>query len=248
MIRCPNCNTPTEDYLKFCSNCGANLQTGMTGNVSNQSSFQDDSPVQQYTGNQTQQQPPAEDPYYQQQPSVKSSYYQQQPSAGDPYYQQPPSGGSYYQQQPPAGSSSYQRYQPNNTRRVNRPVGITLIAIYEIIIGGIIVLFSLLFYLFAFSSNTRLNGALVGKNYHLIFFVLGTIIIAWGLLGIVGAVLFLRGKHSGYIMSIMFLITAGILLFALYFIPTIVMVVSLVYFFTNKNFKATFHAMKNTGH
>lgn len=212
-----------EENLSFCPNCGTNLKSEMNRNISYQSSLENDPPVQQFIG----------DPSQRHQPEVSSNYRQQTPPQSSYYQQQSLSGSSYYQQ------------TSNNTEKVNRPIGITLISIYEIILGVIIALISLLFFIFAFSSNTKLNGALVGTNYHIIFFVLGTIVILWGLIGIVGAILFLQWKNSGYILSLLFLITTGIILFELYFIPIVVMVASLIYFSTNKNFKKIFNDMKN---
>lgn len=221
MKSCPKCNASIEDNLNFCSNCGANLKVEMSGNMQNQSFIPNNPSIQPYSANPIQQPPnPTGNPYYQ---------------------QQPPAGGSYYQQQP----GNFQQ-NPNYTGNVNRPVGITLISIYEIVLGAILGLIGVFLFSLSNNINVQLNSALSGTNYSAIFEVLGVIFVALGVLGIVGAILFLQWKNSGYIISLIFLIIQGILLFAFYLIPVIALVASLIYFFSNQNFKNTFNYMKNT--
>ncbi len=236
---CPNCNTQIDDNLNFCSNCGTNLKK-----LSNESA-QEESTVPGSTN--SYQQPPINTPAYQQPPGFNASY--QQPPPGNPYYQQPPAGNQYYQQPPPGNPYYHQppggfQPNPNYGQPVIRPVGITLIAIYEIIFGVILVFLGLILFSVGNNPTVQINDAVGGTSYASAFFVLGIIVILWGLLGIIGAILFLQWKNSGYIMSLIFLISTGVVMFSLYLIPLIAMIVSLVYFFSNQNFKNTFNYMK----
>lgn len=125
-----------------------------------------------------------------------------------------------------------------------RPGGMLLISTYEILFGAFLFFSGIFVILYANSSSVQASSALGGISSSEIF-VLGGIIVLWGVLGIAGAILFLKWKNIGFILSILFMISTGLILFAFYFIPLVSMFLALVYFVFNKHFKDTWNSMKS---
>lgn len=135
------------------------------------------------------------------------------------------------------------RQNPAPKAQTMIPGGMILISTYEILLGVFLVFSGIFIILYANSSSVQSNTALAGTSSSE-FLVLGVIIILWGILGIAGAILFLKWKNIGYALTLLFLISTGLILFAFYFIPLVSMIISLIYFIFNKRFKDTFNAMK----
>ena len=152
----------------------------------------------------------------------------------NPYYQPPPNN-PYYQGTP------YGYMSPRNyDGRVDRPPVITPIVVYEISLGFLLSLIGMVLVYFSVKGST-----LFSANSQELFIILGIILIIWGLCGIAGGVLFFQWKQSGLILSYIFLISAGIVLFFVYLVPTTIAIASIFYFNTNTDFKISFNLMIN---
>ncbi len=221
-MNCPKCNAPVEDGVNFCTHCGANIK------------LEDEQPVVYQPYNK----PPQQE---QQQQYNTNPYTQQQPFNPNPYTQQQMPGTNQYYQQQPMGFPGQQGY----TGPIQRPTGVTLILLYELIFG----LFLLLMGGTLFTLNTETLNQVnqsIGFTYTLdLFHMIGILFLGTGLIGLIGAILFYQWKSIGYIITIIFLVITGILFFSLYLIPLIIMIVSLYYFLRNQKFKYTFNYMKN---
>ena len=149
-----------------------------------------------------------------------------------------------YYQQPPPGAYGYPVY----SGPVSRPMGITLIAIYEIIFGALIALLGLYFFVFSTSFNVQLADALYGTNYFVILFIFGIIGILWGAIGILGGYYFLKWKQSGLVLTYIFLISTGLLLYSFFLIPSLIAITAIIYFNFSNSFKQIFEFMKYNGY
>ena len=113
----------------------------------------------------------------------------------------------------------------------------TLIVVYEIIMGISVILGGLLIGLLneitiglsrSFGSSPDSQTALISA--------IVPFILLWGVIGIIAGFLLNRWSKMGYYLSWIFLISTGILLFWMYLIPTLAMIFSIFYFIKNEEF------------
>lgn len=121
-------------------------------------------------------------------------------------------------------------------------LGLSLITTYEKMFGFILFLLGFMFILSPNNLGIGPKGTLGVAINSFYVFIFGLILISLGVCGISGSILFLRWKKSGYTLSLIFLILTGILIFIFFLIPSIILFISLIYFFTNEDFK---NAKKN---
>ena len=223
-MNCPRCNAFNEDTMNFCTKCGANLKSP-NPNAGDTNNY-----YQQQTNN---------PPPYQQQTNFQPPY-QQPPQGSGPYYPPQQSGSAPYYPPPHQGYP----YQPIYGGTVQRPTGIVLISLYEIIFGLFLMFIGSSILLLTDEFLTELNTTAGVEYTRSIAQMMGVILLAMGLIGLLAGILFYLWKYIGYIMSLIFLIVSGILFFSLYLIPLIIMIASLYYMFKNPNFKNAFNYMR----
>lgn len=212
----PYCSNCGQDVgtSQFCPNCGK--PQGKTESYSENSSQQ----LNQNLNNQ-----------YQQNNFSNSSQYQAE------------FGEQYNQQQPP-------RYPPNYGGYIRKPIGLTFLLIYEIIVGLIIIVFGLFVLMISQSTFNFSSGQLTSSPSDsnsatkMFFFIFALIIILWGVLGIFAGILINQWSQTGYILTYIFLISTGILLFEAALGTTVIMIIYIIYFNKNSYFKESFKAMR----
>ena len=141
-------------------------------------------------------------------------------------------------------SSNFQQYAYYSSTPSSQPKiyfqksgKMTLIIVYEIIMGISVILGGLLLGLLnqitiglsrSFGSSPSGQTALISA--------IVPFILLWGVIGIVAGFLLNRWSKMGYYLSWIFLISTGILLFWMYLIPTLAMIFSIFYFIKNEEF------------
>lgn len=217
--------------MPFCDNCGTDVGTSQfcpnCGKPQGKTQPYNANVNQQVPQNQNTQFHQSNNPYTNPNPT---------PTGFQNYQQSPPGGNQYYQQPPP---------RAYNSGQVVKPMGLTLLVIYEIILGALLIFIGLYVFSLSTSVAVQLADALGGTNYSGEFVIIGIIFMLWGVLGIIAGFFMNQWKGSGLTMSYIFLISTGILLFALYFIPLIAMIAFIYYFHSNQNFNNAFNSMRH---
>lgn len=152
------------------------------------------------------------------------------PNCGKPQGKTEPFLGDHSSEIPSNQNNSYN----DNTGSTKKPTGLTLLVIYEVLLGVLIILGGLVFFSYVIQIPLLV----------MLFIIVLAISILWGSLGIIAGLLMNRWDNAGYTLSYIFLISTGILLFFQIF-PIIAMIVFIYYLRTNTNFKNTFNAMRH---